>query len=196
MKKLILAAAIAVFGLNTVKAQESAGFKGKWFIMGQAGYGTSNDGDSQSYSILPAVGNFVGPTVAVGAAVGYIGSKKEESSVTTKTNLFTVQPLVRKYWGINDKLFIFGQAKVPIGFGKNTTEVSSVESEYKYTTYGLEIAPGVDYFLSSHWTVEAQFGLAAWNGTSVKDGDSTNDFSFGLDSGLLSGVSFGLKYIF
>ena len=194
MKKLFLAGALALFGLSN--AQQAAGFQGKWFIMGQAGYQSQNDGDKQSYSVLPAVGTFVAPTFAVGAAVGYVGSKTDAGVVTTKDNLFIVQPLVRKYWGISDKLFIFGQASVPFGFGKNTTESTLGKAEAKYTTYGLEIAPGLDYFLSSNWTIETTFGIASWNSVKPKDGDATSDFNFGLNSGLLNGVKFGVKYVF
>mgnify|MGYP003454414309 CR=1 FL=1 len=107
MKKIFLLAA-TLFAFANVNAQENEGFKGKWFLMGQAGYGTSNDGDSQNYSILPAVGNFIAPTVAVGGAIGYIGTKDDLGDKNVnKTNAFVVQPLVRKYWGVSDKLFIF-----------------------------------------------------------------------------------------
>lgn len=192
MKKLILAAAIAVFGLNTVKAQESAGFKGKWFIMGAAGYNTTSDNQVRNYSILPAVGNFITPTVAVGAALGYTGTSIKDSDV--KANAFIVQPLIRKYWGINDKLYIFAQGSVPLTFGDGI--ISDDFYDVKYTSYGIQVAPGLDYFLSSHWSIETQFGLLGWSGTSIKDGDSTSDFEFGLNSGLLSGVKFGIKYVF
>ncbi len=190
MKKLLLAASLFILGANA-NAQESAGFKGKWFIMGQAGYNTTENNEVRNYSVLPAVGTFIAPTVAVGGAVGYVGQSYKSSDEASSA--FVVQPLVRKYWGLNDKLFIFGQASVPLTFGKNTS-ASNVDT--KYTSYGIQLAPGLDYFLSSHWSIETQFGLLGWSGTSVKDGDSTSDFEFGLNSGLLSGVKFGVKYIF
>ena len=202
MKKIFLLAA-TLFAFANVNAQENEGFKGKWFLMGQAGYGTSNDGDSQNYSILPAVGNFSAPTVAVGGAIGYIGTKDDLGDKNVnKTNAFVVQPLVRKYWGVSDKLFIFGQASVPLMLKKNTQERANIigngvtSAEQKYTAYGIEIAPGLDYFLSSHWSIETTFGIASWSAVKPKDGDARNDFNFGLNSGLLNGVKFGVKYIF
>lgn len=193
MKKLLLLGAFAAFGLVSAQNSEgqSEGFKGKWFVMGQAGFNTTLDGTVNSYSILPAVGTFIAPTVAVGGAVGYAGSSVKNSDVSN--GLFVVQPLVRKYWGITDNLYIFGQASVPLGFGKNT-DASGTDT--KYTAYGIEVAPGLDYFLSSNWSIEAQFGVLGWSGTSVKDGGSTSDFNFGLNSGLLDGVKFGIKYVF
>ncbi len=191
MKKLILTVFIAVSAVMITNAQESEGFKGKWFLMGQAGYNTTENNTIRNYSFLPAVGNFIAPTVAIGGAVGYTGSSVKDSDEAT--GAFILQPLVRKYWGLNDKLFIFGQASVPLAFGTNT---SAANVDTKYTSYGFQVAPGLDYFLSSHWSIEAQFGLLGWNGTSIKDGDSRSDFVFGLNSGLLSGVNIGIKYIF
>lgn len=185
MKKTFLLVA-TIFAFSSANAQEKEGFEGKWFIMGQAGYSTSDDGDTQNYSILPAVGTFISPTFVVGGAVGYVGTKDKVSDV--KNDAFIVQPLVRKYWGVNDKLFIFGQASVPLKFGEI--------ADTKYTAYGIEIAPGLDYFLSSNWSIETTFGVASWSSVKPKDGDASNDFNFGLNSGLLGGVKIGVKYIF
>lgn len=193
MKKLILAASFAILGAVSMNAQDkSEGFKGKWFVMGQAGYGTSNDGDVQDYSVLPAVGHFISPTVAVGAAVGYVGTTVKDVS---STGAFVAQPLVRKYWGITDKLFIFGQASVPMQFGQSKDKVT--DTKYgEYSAYGIEIAPGLDYFLAPNWTIETSFGVASWTSVKPKGGDATNDFNFGVNSGLLGGVRFGVKYVF
>ncbi len=190
MKKLFVFLGIALLSLGAT-AQESQGFQGKWFIMGQAGYNTTDNNQTQNYSFLPAVGNFIAPTVAVGGAIGYYGTSYKDSDA--KSGAFVIQPLARKYWGINDKLFIFGQASVPLTFGTNT-DTSGFDTDF--TSYGVEIAPGLDYFVSDHWSFETQFGVLGWNGTSIKDGDSTSDFQIGLNSGLLSGVRFGVKYVF
>ncbi|MFV0565318.1 MAG: DUF3575 domain-containing protein [Flavobacteriaceae bacterium] len=191
MKKIILTAMIAVLGFTMANAQESEGFKGKWFLMGQAGYNTTENNSIRNYSILPAVGNFIAPTVAIGGAIGYVGQSVKDSDA--KTGAFIVQPLARKYWGINDKLYIFGQAAVPLEFG---TITDAGNNDIDYTGYGFAISPGLDYFLSSHWSIEAQFGLLGWSGTSIKDGDSSSDFEFGLNSGLLTGINIGIKYVF
>ena len=105
MKKLILAVTLLAFGAN-VNAQEQTGLENKWFVMGQAGYSSTNEGDSQSYSILPAVGNFVTSDIAIGAAVGYVGSKSGESQNQIKNNLFIIQPFARKYWSICKECFV------------------------------------------------------------------------------------------
>lgn len=199
MKKLFLAATVALMGVVGVNAQEQGeGLKGKTFILGQVGYATENDGDSQEYSILPAVGTFISPSVAVGGAIGYVGSKDDfGGGRVDKENLFIIQPFARKYWSVAENFHIFGQVAVPIGFGKYTHEGGVVGSyDYKYSTYGVEVAPGLDYFFSPNWSIEATVGIAAWSSFKPKDGDATNDFAFGLNSGLVNGLKFGVKYVF
>lgn len=194
MKKLFLTVAVV---LMTFAANAQDGFKGKWFVMGQAGYGTQADGNIKNYSFLPAVGTFVAPTTAVGMAIGYIGSEDKTSEDTTfKSNGFTVMPLARQYWGVTDNFLLFGQLSVPLMFGKDTVESKIAELESKYTAYGVELGFGIDYFLSSNWSIEAGFGLIGWHAVKPKEGDATNDFNIGLNSGLLEGVKFGIKYVF
>ena len=49
-------------------------------------------------TILPIIGTFVKPTVAVGAAVGYMNIKSEDNTGTlANTGLVAIEPLVRKY---------------------------------------------------------------------------------------------------
>lgn len=196
MKKLLLSiAALALISITTVNAQD--GFKGKWFILGEAGYGTQADGNIKNYSVLPVVGTFVAPTTAIGLGIGYLGSTdKTITDVTSKDGTFIVQPLVRKYWPVTENFMIFGQAAVPLQFGKTTIETKAAKDEAKFTGYGFEIAPGVDYFLSKNFTIEATFAVASWSSVKPKGGDASNDFNIGVNSGFLQGVKFGLKYIF
>ena len=184
MKKVLL----AVMALTAFAGNAQDGFKGKWFVMGQAGYGTTNDGKTTSYSILPAVGTFVAPTTAVGLAIGYVGGNDETSGTKVESSTVVVQPLARKYWGVTDNFLLFGQASVPLSF----LDVAGA----KATNYGVEVGAGIDYFLSSNWSIEAQFGVAGWQSSKPKNGDATSDFNIGINSGLLDGVKFGIKYIF
>ena len=129
MKKLLFSiVAIALLGVTTVSAQ---GFKGKWFILGEAEYSTQQDGDVQNYSILPVVGTFIAPTTAVGLGIGYIGSNTDKGNDNSlKTGSLLVQPLVRKYWGLKDNFFFSGKAAVPLAFGKETTEEKPDRTDY------------------------------------------------------------------
>ncbi|HCA09801.1 MULTISPECIES: outer membrane beta-barrel protein [unclassified Chryseobacterium] len=218
MKKLVLAGAIALFGLSNAQIA-----KGTAYISGQVGYSQEENNNTdkkiESFKVIPTVGYFVGTNLAVGLGVGY----KNDKTTTSVTNsfggttvvtenegtksAFVVAPFVRKYWTIADKLYIFGQLEVPMEFGteKNeinatattgsTTTSTSTSTKANYTSIGVNIKPGLDYFLNKNWSIEATIGEFGYN-TSKFDVDgakSVNNYKFGLN---LSAVTFGVKYVF
>jgi outer membrane immunogenic protein len=216
MKKVLLAGAVALFGLSNAQIA-----KGTAYLSGSVGYSQeeTNNGNykKEDFNVLPRVGYFVGTNLAVGVGVGYQTSKTTETSTaflpgTTvvsediiKNPAFVVEPFVRKYWTLSDKLYIFGQLAVPMQFGKteventtvattgSTTVTNSTSSEAKYTQVGVTVKPGLDYFLNKNWSIEATIGEFGYNNYKPKDGDATNNYTFGLN---LSSVTFGVKYVF
>ncbi len=201
MKKLILAFTALAFGAN-VNAQE--GLEGRSFIMGQVGYSQTYDSyksdvykstKEQSYSILPSYAYFISPSVAIGGALGYKGTTGyvgNDADIKRTTNEFIIQPMIRKYWGVANNLYIFGQASIPVTFG----DAKVGDTKQEFTSYGFEVKPGIDYFLSKNWSVEATVGLFGWNAYNPKGGSNTNDFNFGINSGLIGGLNIGVKYVF
>lgn len=179
----------------------------------------NTDDKLQNFSIIPTVGVFIAPNLAVGTGIGYIGSKADNTDVNNlgfgvetlqskvKTNAFTARPFIRKYWTLSDKLYIFGQLEVPIEIGKRTADIQfdyinmngytysqSINMEQKYTSFGVNIKPGLDYFINKNWTIEATIGEFGYNNMKIKDQEKgTDDFNFGLN---LSSVTFGVKYVF
>ncbi len=217
MKKVLMAGAIALFGLSN--AQIAAGTT---YLSGSIGYSQqerdNGNNKTENFNVLPTVGYFVSNNFAIGLGIGYETQKNTNvtnmtvfpgsTSVTTnetKQPAFVVAPFARKYWTLGDKLYIFGQLAVPMQFGKTeventtvTTSGSSVttvssSSEAKYTQIGVTVKPGLDYFLNKNWSIEATIGEFGYNNFKPKDGDATNNYSFGLN---LSTVTFGVKYVF
>lgn len=216
MKKVLLAGAIALFGLSNAQIA-----KGTAYLSGSVGYSQTetNNGNNklEKFNVLPTVGYFVGTNLAVGLGIGYQTEKETAISTTlfpaatavttneTKKPAFVVAPFVRKYWTLGDKLYFFGQLAVPMTFGKteienttvtttgSTTTTISASSEAKYTQVGVTVKPGLDYFLNKNWSIEATIGEFGYNNFKPKDGDATNNYSFGLN---LSTVTFGVKYVF
>ncbi|TEB40884.1 hypothetical protein D0809_28340, partial [Flavobacterium circumlabens] len=90
MKKIVALISIALIGL-TAKAQEvNQGLKGAWFATSQFGYQQTKTADvkNTNLSVLPIVGTFVTPSVAVGAGFGYINIKADSDKGTAaKTDL-------------------------------------------------------------------------------------------------------------
>lgn len=210
MKKILLAALIfAGFAAN---AQENKGLQGAWFATSQFGYQQTKQGDvkSTNLTVLPIVGTFVTPSVAVGAGIGYINIKNEDAVGTnTNTGLVVVEPLARKYWNIAGNFYFFGQLATPIITGKEK------ESDLKVTQFGVSMSGGFDFFVTKNFSVEFSYDLANFTSTTLKPdgGDKTtvtnfslahvanvesayNDALVGSAPTLTTPLSFGFKFVF
>lgn len=159
MKKLLLLSTLIITSL-CINAQ---GLKGTWFVGGEFSYSKINttidkvNDDLKSTMILPVVGTFITPDVAIGAGVGYINSKFGDADGVDR---FVVRPLVRKYWNISGPIFLFGQASAPMIFGDD------------YTNIGVDLSPGIDFVVTSWMTIETSFTIFNFNYT--KEGDVKN----------------------
>jgi len=208
MKKILSLVGIVLVGL-TAKAQDgNQGLKGAWFATSQFGYQQTKTGDvkNTNLSILPVVGTFVTPSVALGAGFGLINMKSESKDGTAaKTDLIVIEPLARKYWNVAGSLYFFGQLATPIITGKEK------ESDLKVNQVGLALSGGFDYFVTKSFSVEFSYDLANFTSTTLdpKVGEKTTVTNFGLahvanvDSAYLVGnpnlttpLSFGFKFIF
>jgi len=213
MKKILLLAGITLFGLSSyAQEKESKGLEGAWFATSQVGYQQTKTGDTKStnLTVLPIVGYFISPSVAVAAGVGYINIKSETGSTTNaNTGLIVVEPLIRKYYNVAGNLYFFGQLAAPIMSGKEK------ESELKVTQFGLAASGGFDFFVSKHFSVELSYDLANFTSTTLdpKTGDKTTVTNFSLAHvasadpvyidalggsmpNLTTPLSFGFKFVF
>lgn len=212
MKKIFTLLSIAFIGFGMQAQDSNQGLKGAWFVTSQFGYQQTKTGDfkSTNISVLPIVGTFVTPSVAVGAAVGYINVKAvNDESTVAKTDLIVAQPLVRKYWNVAGSLYFFGQLAAPIISGKEK------ESELKVNQIGLSLSGGFDYFVTKHFSVEFSYDLANFTSTTLdpKVGEKTTVTNFGLahvanvepfyntalggsNPNLTSPISVGFKFLF
>ena len=210
MKKIMLVAILAIASIS-VNAQKK-GLQGTWFVTSQIGYQQTSTGDvkSTNLTVLPIIGTFVQPTLAVGAAIGYVGIKSENGSTTNaSTGLFVVEPLVRKYYGIAGGLYFFGQLGMPIITG------SESKSELKVSQFGVAASGGFDMVLGKHFTAELSYNLANFSVTTLtpKTGNATTTTDFALahmanveapyntalggsSPTLTSPLAFGFKFLF
>ena len=208
MKKIVTLISIVLLGL-TAKAQESGqGLKGAWFATSQFGYQQTKTGDAKStnLSVIPIVGTFITPSIAVGAGVGYINMKSDSNLGTeSKTDLIVIQPLARKYWNVAGSLYFFGQAALPVITGKEK------ERDTKINQFGLSVSGGFDYFVTKNFSVEFSYDLVNFTSTTIDPviGEKTTVTNFGLahmanvDSAYLVGgsnlttpLAVGFKFIF
>jgi len=202
MKKLLLAAAVVAFGLSNAQIA-----KGTTYVSGVVGYSSTEDNNDdtkvENFAVVPTVGYFVEPNLAVGLGGGYASASEKETFQNGfdkyTQSAFVVEPFVRKYWTLGDKLYIFGQLSVPMQFGNEKMEENlnntTVSNKVNYNSFGVSVKPGLDYFLNKNWTIEATIGEFGYN-TSKYDVDgakNVNNFNFGLN---LANVGIGVKYVF
>ncbi|WP_426478783.1 outer membrane beta-barrel protein [Chryseobacterium sp. CBSDS_008] len=218
MKKIVLMGAVALFGLSNAQIA-----KGTSYLSGQVGYyhnennklGTNIKNDV--IRILPTAGYFVNNNLAVGLGIGYKSAVTKYNvsgsgfgntiEIKNTDNAFVVAPFVRKYWTLSDKLYIFGQLQVPLEFGQEKLDFNSegdggdpvlsapFTQKNNYTNIGVNIKPGLDYFLTKNWSIEATIGEFGYN-TYKRDIDGAkraDDYKFGIS---LTSVTFGVKYVF
>ncbi len=179
MKKLLLPLALILLLSFKVNAQEeSKGLKGAWWALGQLEFNDDEATDTSTFGIMPVVGTFISPSVTVGLGAGYSSVKVADADAV---DAITLMPLARKYWSINDKFFVFGQADVPLTFYDGATG------------YGFNLRPGVDFFVSNVLTLEATFGQFGYNAISPDEGDAVGSTSLGFNS---MDVNFGIKLLF
>lgn len=218
MKKLLIAGAVILFGLSDAQIKT-----GTLYLSGRADFSQEKNNNTeiknQDFSITPTVGVFVAPNLAIGTGIGYAENRREYIDIFSwvsyeytkyksviKMNAFIAAPFIRKYWTLSDNLYFFGQLEAPIQIGKRTVEVQKdhttmvgtysqyTSNEQKYTSFGVNVKPGVDYFISKNWTIEATIGEFGYNNMKIKDQEKgTDDLNFGLN---LSSVTFGVKYVF
>ncbi len=193
MKKLILAA-VAVFTLGFVNAQDGGFAKGDIFASGSFGYSSQSNGDAKStaFQITPRIGFFVSDNIVVGARIGY-NAQKQEIPFTdeVKINTFNGGAFGRYYFTPSSKFSIFGE--LGVDYLSIKTEIASIDT----TVDGVGIGggPGVSYFISDHFALEAFWGALSYSSTKpdIDGAESTDTFSIGVN---LDDINLGLVYKF
>ncbi len=153
MKKLLLIAAVAVFGLN-VNAQTE---KGNWIFGGNTSFsfastnatiefdGEEVDDDNKSsvFSVTPSVGYFVIDNLAVGMDLSFTSTKEDDGNNDFTVSSFAVIPSGTYFFEAGDKF------KPYVGVGVGLISTSAGDDDINKSS-GLAIRGkgGVAYFLN------------------------------------------------
>lgn len=202
MKKVILSAvALVAFGF-AAQAQEATstegGFnQGDMFISGSVGFGTTKQDEAKSntFNIAPRFAYFATSNVAVGAKIGYTSSKTENGSVTTSdANAFTVGVFGRYYATPASKFSFFGELGVDYT-SETDKAIAPATEDVKTNTFGIALRPGISYFVSSNFALEATIGSLGYSSEKEDtDGaEARNTFGLNFD---MENVMLGLIYKF
>ncbi len=201
MKKVLLTA-VALFAFGFANAQDAStgeGFsKGNVFVSGGVGISSEKTGDAKTngFNFSPKAGYFVTENIAVGLALGFASTKDQDD---TKDTNFSAGAFGRYYFTPSSKFSVFGQLGVNVSNTKHEEVVTILGTEAtiesKANGFDVKLAPGVSYFLSNNFAIEASFGALGYETTKPDaDGaDSTDTFGLNLD---LSSINFGLVYKF
>lgn len=199
-------AAVAVFGLSNVGAQEADapafGFeKGNIILEGSLGLYSENDKNTEEkvsgFSLNPKAGYFVTEDFAVGLELG-IGSYKEElaGTDTEKQSSFAAGVFGRYYFldlGKRFKTF----AEVGVGFGTVKYDLADVKEKFVGAGVGL----GINYFVKEN--IAITFNLSdvlsytsrKWD---VDGAEAVSEFNANINvlNNFFETAQFGLMYKF
>ena len=197
MKKIILSAvALLAFGFaNAQEEKANEGFaKGDLFVTGAFTLGSEKTGDvkSSSFEIAPQVGFFLTENIAIGGKLGYKADKAENAGGDTQDDAgFTVGAFGRYYFTPASKFSLFAQ----LGLDYSSME-DKLATDYTEAELGLGLGAGLNYFVSSNFSIEAGVAVLGYSSNDNGGGsgvDKTNNFSFGGD---WRAVTFGVNYKF
>jgi len=198
MKKLLLSA-LAVCAFTFSNAQEtetteSNGVaKGDMMISGAFGFNSESNGDAKenSFEIAPRFSYFVSDNIAVGAKIGFMSEKGDNAAGVENLDAQTLSlgAFGRYYMTPASKFSVFAE----LGFDYNSTDDKL--GDVKMDGFDVAVAPGVSYFVSDAFAIEASWGVLGYE---TEKGDwtgaeSTDSFNIGLDT---RDLSIGLVYKF
>lgn len=188
MKKLIVMAAVVLFGTQVAKAQFS---KGDVILGGNLNVSTTShkvkDADDKhtttNFGISPKVGVALNSNWVIGVfAESAFGSDKTTADIKTKTLSITPGVFVRNYHMIGESKFaFFAEANAGYGFGSLKVEDTKTNT---YNGFSVNVLPGITYFVTKHFMVEGAFGglSYAYNQDKAEaTGVKTNTSSFNFD---------------
>jgi len=166
---------------------------GMW-LGGTAGFMTNNEKDgfsSSAYMFGPQVGYMLGEKAGVGINLNFNGStvnSNDNQESVTKMTGWTIEPFFRYYFAGTGDFSFFGDAKVGFG-GGNTTFSEKDEEDLKstYSNFGINLAPGVQWWFNESWSMNASVGVLGYNSetdnTDLDKEFQTTTNSFGLIAG-------------
>jgi len=195
MKKLLLMAAVAVFGFSNVNAQDentTGGFaKGDVYASGSVGFSNTKVADfkSNDFNFSPAVGFFISDNIALEGSLT-IGSGEDFDE--DKTSTFGAG-IGANYFFTPESQFSF-MVGAGVSYASTTFEPNGGE-ETKVNAFGIAVAPGIHYFVSDCFALRASVGALSYTSAKpdVDGAEAQNTFGLSLD---LSDINFGVVYKF
>ena len=206
MKKFLIALAFVAVSLVSnaqlfVAGSLSANYSGGEMVY--ASHTIEYSPKNSEFSITPAVGYMIpGKSYGFGLGLGYAYSSVKESMAKDFTNTFDFGPFFRYAYARFDKITLYVDAKMPIGFSQEKTKIGNVTyGGDKTFAIGGRLIPGLTYKFNNHILFTTEIGLLSINYNHTKTTSSTgnvivktNDFKLGANTRQIA--SFGFVYLF
>lgn len=222
MKKLLLVLAFVAASLVSQAQLFVAGNVGIKYSVGRTEYGWQMkdvDPIEMGFSITPAVGYMIpGKSYGFGLGIGYaynsvkdydrtigveIGDVTVKPYLTKFSDSFDFTPFFRYAFAKFDKVTLYVDAKLPIGFAKVKEGYFDevVKDVEKAFAIGARLIPGLTYKFNSHILFTTEIGLLSVNyshnrSTTASDNivKIDNDFTLGANNRTVA--SFCFVYLF
>ncbi|MCQ4141981.1 MULTISPECIES: OmpW family outer membrane protein [Chryseobacterium] len=153
MKKLLLAGAVALFGLSNAQMT-----KGDWVISGNTGIGFNNmetktkvngqtfDGTKVStFAVTPSVGYFVIDKLAVGIDLGFTSVTTKDNGDKNTVSSFSVMPTATYYFANSSKVVPFLGAGIGYASSKTKETISGTSTDFTADGLAWKVKGGVTY---------------------------------------------------
>lgn len=203
MKKVLFSAvALLAFGFVNAQEKSNSGFsKGDVFVSGAFTLSSEKTGDfkTNSFEFAPKVGYFVTENIAIGGMLGYSTDKVSVPSQSATNTGFGLGAFGRYYLTPANQFSLFAEFGLDYTSYDNEYELDSsgtpVLGNSKSKETGLGLGAGMNYFVSSNFSIEAGVAVLGYssNDNGGNGADKTNTFSFGGD---WRAVTFGVNYKF
>lgn len=194
MKKLIVLIAICFAALCTTNVSAQS------FISGQFGFSRTSVADSDiktsSFTFMPNYGYSLNEKILVGASLGYTMDSRDNGTTKTTTSMFNIYPYARLYGKVAEKFAIYGEGGIRVGFGNTKYTAAGIDAKTPSSIFGIGIKPGVQYFFTDKWSMNAAYGNLGFSLSTEGEGSGkvkTTNFGLDLNPGTLQ---FALNYHF
>ncbi len=132
-------------------------------------FGVVNDTETSNtlLSFSPRLGWFTGNNALLGIGLTYEHrlfkvidnfDVVQNNEIITRNNLFLINPYFTKFSPIADKLYLTTTINLAVGFGNESSDFTNNEQTADLVELRLNIVPGLTYFVSEKWALQANVG--------------------------------------
>ena len=188
MKKLILFFVAVLFAANVSAQQGAMVLSGTLDISSGTEMFGETGVDVTTILIAPSFQYFLSDRFSLGAQVGLSTTSLDIEGFDDRLNVVLAGVFARYYLLRTERFGIFGQLNVGAGFAN--------EAAGDLTVVGIDVVPGIQYFINSRWSVEAHLApVLAFSSTIFPgDEDSVNTFNAGFNRVAPLAVGFSFHF--